>query len=324
MKAFETRRASEIAIQPEEQRWLIDGLWADQAVGVIGGEPKCYKSFLALDVAVSVASGAPCLRHFAPCGRGPVLLFAAEDALHVVRERLQGIAYYEGVDFDTLDVHVITAPTVRLDLERDRQRLQHTIGAIQPRLVVLDPFVRLHRIDENTAAEVAPLLAFLREMQRQFETAVLLVHHARKAAHARAGQALRGSSEIHAWGDSNLYLRRQRDRLLLSIEHRAAPSVTDLAVELRTDGDAVALHVMPVAPAIDPSPPPLSAAERIESALGSAATPLTIRALRAACRMRMATLCDVLTELKQNGQVVEVDGGYQLSGAHGFHRSVST
>jgi hypothetical protein len=34
---------------------------------------------------------------------------------------------------------------------------------------------------------------------------VLVVHHARKSAgRMRAGQALRGSSEFHAWGDSNL------------------------------------------------------------------------------------------------------------------------
>jgi len=42
----------------------------------------------------------------------------------------------------------------------------------------------------------------LRQMQRQFDVAVLLVHHARKGGgKARAGQALRGSSEFHAWGD---------------------------------------------------------------------------------------------------------------------------
>jgi len=54
--------------------------------------------------------------------------------------------------------------------------------------------------------EVAPLLAYLRELQRRLAVAVVLVHHARKgASKARAGQALRGSSEFHAWGDSNLY-----------------------------------------------------------------------------------------------------------------------
>jgi hypothetical protein len=43
------------------------------------------------------------------------------------------------------------------------------------------------------------------------------------AGNARAGQALRGSSEFHAWGDSNLYLRRDGDDLTLTVEHRAAP-----------------------------------------------------------------------------------------------------
>jgi hypothetical protein len=107
---------------------------------------------------------------------------------------------------------VITAPSLRLDLEADRARLDETVARLKPRLLVLDPFVRLHRIDENVSGDVAPLLAFLRELQRRHAVAVILVHHARKGAGAiRAGQALRGSSEFHAWGDSNLYLPpRQR------------------------------------------------------------------------------------------------------------------
>jgi len=85
--------------------------------------------------------------------------------------------------------------------------------------------VRLHRIDENASGEVAPLLAYLRTLQRQHHLAVLVVHHARKSAgRMRAGQALRGSSEFHAWGDSNLYLRRSGGELTLTVEHRAAPS----------------------------------------------------------------------------------------------------
>jgi hypothetical protein len=47
------------------------------------------------------------------------------------------------------DIQVITAPTLRLDLEADRRSLAQTIDHIRPRLLILDPFVRLHRIDEN-------------------------------------------------------------------------------------------------------------------------------------------------------------------------------
>jgi hypothetical protein len=61
----------------------------------------------------------------------------------------------------------------------------------------------LHAIDENVAREVAPLLAYLRWLQRHHHIAVALEHHVRKgAAHERDGPALRRSSELHVWGDS--------------------------------------------------------------------------------------------------------------------------
>jgi AAA domain len=89
-----------------------------------------------------------------------VLLFAAEDALHIVRRRLEGISAPANVALASLDIQVITAPTVRLDLNADRRNLAETVASLQPRLLVLDPFVRLHRIDENASGEVAPLLAY--------------------------------------------------------------------------------------------------------------------------------------------------------------------
>ena len=141
-------------------------------------------------------------------------------------------------------MQVITAPSLRLDLEADRVRLEETVARLKPRLLVLDPFVRLHRIDENVSGDVAPLLAFLRELQRRHAIAVVLVHHAKKGAGAiRAGQALRGSSEFHAWGNSNLYLRRDsNDRIVLTVEHRAAAAMPGVTLELIQRDNALALE----------------------------------------------------------------------------------
>src|SRR5271165_2149009 len=200
-----------LAERAEEHRWLVAGLWSEQAVGIVGGEPKCFKSFLALDLAVSVASGAPCLRRFVVPKAGRVLLYAAEDALHIVRRRLDGIAAAAGAMLANLDIQVITVPALRLDIEVDRRNLAETVDQLRPRLLVLDPFVRLHRIDENASGEVAPLLAYLRELQRRYGVAVLVVHHARKGAgKARAGQALRGSSAFHAGRLQPLFAPRRR------------------------------------------------------------------------------------------------------------------
>jgi hypothetical protein len=303
-------RASELPVCPPERRWLIEDLWADQAVGIIGGEPKCGKSFLALDLLVAVASGAPCLRRFVARQRGPVLLYAAEDALHVVRTRLEGICRAAAVPLHELPIHVITAPSVRLDVAADRAQLQTTIAELRPVLLVLDPFVRLHRIDENASAEVAPLLAYLRDLQRRFALAVVLVHHARKGAgRVRGGQALRGSSELHAWGDSNLYLRRIDDRLLLSIEHRAAPSRSGLPLALHSTDGAVALQLVDPT-AVPHSPGAPSPLARLEDVLAQSDRPLSLTELRQACRMRTASLCQALATLTTQGRVHKSAAGY--------------
>ena len=313
MSLLPVEPAWRLAERKEESRWLVTGLWSEQAVGIVGGEPKCCKSFLALDLAVAVAAGVPCLRRFAVTQAGRVLLFAAEDALHIVRRRLEGISAAAGVALADLDIQVITAPTVRLDLEADRRNLAETVARLQPRLLILDPFVRLHRIDENASGEVAPLLAYLRELQRRHGVAVLVVHHAKKGGGGiRAGQALRGSSEFHAWGDSNLYLRRDGDDLSLSAEHRAAPSAKPITIELKQRGDALALEVVD---RCDPATlPPSSLDDRITATLASADRLLPFTELRARCRVRTATLYERLAVLTANGRIVKIDDGYRLAG----------
>jgi hypothetical protein len=314
-------RACDLKEGTDRPPWLIEGLWAEQAVGILGGEPKCCKSFLALDMAVSVASGAACLRRFPVRNAGPVLLFPAEDSHRVVRQRLQGICAAAETAFDTLPLYVITAPRLLLDLPQDRERLRQTLAALRPVLLVLDPFIRLHRADENASKEVAPLLGFLRELQREFALAVLLVHHVRKrSGKDRPGQALRGSSDLHGWGDSNLYLRRHGTRLTLAVEHRAAPSPDDIALKLADDGHALALSILDTTPTC--TPPPVAAPDRVLQVMAETRGPLTAQQLRKLCRMRTTTLCETLAVLRSQGRVIHTPDGYALTG-HPCQNTVS-
>jgi RecA-family ATPase len=104
MSLLPVEPAYRLAERADEQRWLVTGLWSEQAVGIVGGEPKCCKSFLALDLAVAVAAVIPCLRRFAVPRAGRVLLYAAEDALHIVRRRLEGICATTGLSLADLDI----------------------------------------------------------------------------------------------------------------------------------------------------------------------------------------------------------------------------
>ena len=311
MNPFPVQRASQLASSGPQTQWLVEDLWTEQAVGILGGEPKCCKSFLALDVAVSVASGTACLRQFPVRRNGPVLLFPAEDSLAVVRQRLEGIAAAAQVPFASLPVQVITAPSLRLDTATDRSRLSQTVQEQHPVLLVLDPLIRLHRVDENDATQIAALLSYLRELQRQFQLAVLLVHHARKDSQSsRPGQALRGSSELHGWGDSNLYLRRKGSQLTLSTEHRAAPSRDHIPLQLTQSGSALALTVLE-RPIAQPDTPP-TPIEQVRQALAQLQEPSSVQQLQKLCGIRTANVCSALAELSAKGEVVRDARGYQL------------
>lgn len=314
MSPLPVQIAHQLEIAPATESWLIEALWSEQAVGIIGGEPKCCKSFLALDMAVSVASGTPCLRRYPPARTGRVLLFAAEDALHVVRRRLDGICRIAQISLEELDIQVITAPILRLDTSTDQKRLAETVAELKPTVLLLDPFVRLHRIDENASQEVAPILGYLRELQRQYQLAVVLVHHARKGAHKlRPGQALRGSSEFHAWGDSNLYLRRgPGNQLALTIEHRAAASEANIPLALNGLDDQLALEVLET-PGLPEPPGPASATEKLLGTLKKAGKPLPFSDLRKACKIRTQRLCTALNELTLQGHIRKTEHGYQLA-----------
>ena len=180
-------------------------------------------------------------------------------------------------------------------------------------MLSLDPLVRLHAIDENVAGQVAPLLGYLRSLQREFHTGVVIAHHARKgAAHERGGQARRGSSDLHAFGDSNLYLRRHAKGLYLDIEHRAAPGTDRLPLALVANPPALALEVVQQSlRSPDHSQP--SSLERIEEVLAAATEPVTQRQLRQAVHMRASHVADILVQLVASGRVSRCADGYRLN-----------
>ncbi|MGO9835247.1 MAG: AAA family ATPase [Polyangiaceae bacterium] len=300
-------RAADLADPEPHRRWLVESLWTRAGVGIVGGAPKACKSWLGLDLALSVASNTPCLGRFAVHDPGPALLYMAEDGPADVKQRLLGLCRGRGLDLARVPLDVITSPSLRLDIDRDRLRVDRTLRRHRPRVLLLDPFVRLHRVDENSAAEVSALLAFLREMQREHDVAIVVVHHARKSAAGSAGQALRGSGDFHAWIDSALYVRRHSEHLTVAIEHRAAPAPEPIHLVLAgTDAGDAALVL------IDPQTGQPSTAEdlrpRILAHLDAIPGGASRDELRAALRVRTDRIGPELAALAREG-LVHRDGG---------------
>ena len=164
----------------EDQPLARRGLWAERAFGIVGGEPKCCKSFLALDLAVAVASGTPACGRFAVPTPGPVLLFAAEDALSHVRERL------DGSPAPVVPLSTPRPPRDHRPQRPPRSRSRSAATAAHRRAACPASRARSlrppapHRRERGQRGRPAARLPA--RPRAQAPTSVLLVHHARKAA----------------------------------------------------------------------------------------------------------------------------------------------
>ena len=306
------RKIADVPAEDSTQKWLVKKLWGIEAVGILGGAPKCCKSWLGLDIAISVASKTPCLNYFHVEHRGTALVYLAEDAAPMVRERVLGICNHRRLDIQALDLNIIDTPSLRLDLDSDRTKLVGAIEKIKPKLLLLDPLVRLHRADENSSAEISALLGFLRELQRQFNMAVILVHHMSKKHRAQLGQALRGSGDLHAFGDCNAYLVRKDKKLLLSVEHRFAPPLDPMKLDLVSNDDGKDTH-LELANNTNESHRDLPLTESVRLTLADAGEPLTRVALRNILHVNNKRLGLALCDLENNKTVIRGPNGWTIT-----------
>jgi hypothetical protein len=308
---------TELPERDESRRWLIESLWPVEGVGIIGGQAKSWKTWLALDLAVSVASRTPCIGVFPTCISGRVLVYAAEDSLPDVRARLAGICQNRAIPLESLNLGIIAVDQLHLNRSDDKARLEATLGTHNPVLLVLDPFVRLHSaIDENSAGDVSAILGDLRRLQRRHGVAIALVHHARKNGNGiRPGQALRGSSDFHAWGDVGLYLRRKEDAAILVVEHRSAASPKPLSVELNCgpEGNCPALRA--ITGPLETAPAEAREEEddirdRLLKLLAQASDPISQKKIRKEVQRRNKTVGEVLARLQAEGLVRHTPKGW--------------
>lgn len=315
-------RIGDIQRLPEGERWLVDGFLTGSSITVLASTPKAGKTWVALALAVGVASGTPALGRFHVPSPGPVLLFHAEDDSRAVRERIESIAMGQGIAFEALPIHVITAESLRLDNPTDRANLEELLDHLRPRLLVLDPLVRLHSGAESYVGHIAELFGYLRQLQRRFGVAILLTHHVAKnrSGSTQPGQAMRGSGDIHAAYDHGASLQRRDDgSVLLCLEHRSAPSPDPIAFRLHSKpGGATSFDIIDDPFADDPEPgvrhevprasaparaPTVSVHDQVLALLGGEARPLSQVAIRKALQVRNEKLTAVLRDLEQQGRI---------------------
>jgi len=291
--------AHTIVVPPEDDRWLIDDLLARQGVAVIGGDPKLGKSWLASELTVAVASGERCLGEFAVRQTGTVLLCSAEGPPWMATDRLQGICRSRGLVLDELPIHVMTHRLLRLDLQQDQDALRDAVGMYRPAMLIIDPLTSFHQSDENAVGGLNPILQYLDTLRREFGVAIVLAHHASKKAKGSGGHRLRGTTALHAWVDSGLYLRERDGATILTLEQRTGAGRPPMELALVGEEHDHHLEVRVLDPEQEA---PADLKVKILQAL-PAAGPVTRDALRRALGVKNSRLTTPLSELEADGRI---------------------
>ena len=189
------------------------GLLPPQGILFVGGEPKVGKSILVANLALSLAAGADRMGFPIPAPRRvlicqfelPVPQFVSR--LAIMRRSLGAAA----------DQHLLVDTRASGHLLSAVQGLNHFVAAARAaaaEVVVLDPLYSTHDQDENDTRAMAALCQSLLRLRDASGAALVVIHHVRKTiGRHEIGSAFRGSSALHAVGDSYVLLTRPSPQL---------------------------------------------------------------------------------------------------------------
>ena len=160
---------------------LIEGLLRIGRKGIIAGASKSHKSWLALNLAISVATGGEWLGH--QCRKGRVLYLNMEIAADSFPHRIAAVAAAKGVGNAEL------GNLKRIDLRgfyEGAEQLKNVILSQASRgdydLIILDPLYKAFGGDENSAQEVGAFCKVVDRICEHIGCAFVYVHHHSKGA----------------------------------------------------------------------------------------------------------------------------------------------
>lgn len=180
--------------------YLVDGFLPAGALAELIGDSESLKSFLAIDLGMSIAAHKHDFFGLRVVTGGPVLYIAAEGA-GSFQFRLRAWGAANDVDVTTLPFFTIASPINLRDVGFQLE-LQAIVADVKPVLVIVDT---LHRCipgaEENSSRDLGEVVGFATQLQADSGAAVLFLHHPPKGDPAGRG---RGSGALYYAADTEI------------------------------------------------------------------------------------------------------------------------
>jgi RecA-family ATPase len=180
---------------------IDDGLLLDGTILMIVAPAKHRKTFLAQNIALSIAFGSDFAGFKVPDEK-KVLYFMAEGGYFPNRNRIQDMC-------SKYNQNLVMGYPSYLPINRteEYEYLIEMIKAEKPDVLILDPLKRFHDVDENSASQMGEIFGRIRNIIDEFKISAIIVHHTGKVS-SKGG---RGSSVIMGEYDSCIEMTKYKD-----------------------------------------------------------------------------------------------------------------
>jgi hypothetical protein len=239
-KIFNTLSYEEIAQEYEgyETRWIVPGWLLESSVTMTVAPPERYKTWWAIDLAISVATGLPFLGQEPVLQTGDVLIVQQEDfgarliqRFNMVErskarllDNLGGFNVVEESDGYLLTtefnpewntIHFHTDASLKLDDPTSLQSFKAKVLELRPKLVIIDPFYSLsNKTDDYYASLADTIRQHIKELRNETGASFVFVHHTGKGGKdgddPTQRQGAWGSQFINAAMEGMIMLSRQK------------------------------------------------------------------------------------------------------------------
>ena len=233
--------SAEILLSKPEPKlsWLIEGLWTSESKGLIAGNPNVGKTWLSLDMLISVVSGQMCLGKYPVPIPYPGLLIE-EEASHLnLSRRLHALARGRGLSHASLrQLYHMTHKFPKLPKhEKEIISLVKNAGI---KLVVFDSLRRFHNQNENSSDEMQVVLDAFTRIGLETGASVILIHHLAKQnekVKKPIFERMRGTGDLWAWRDCLLGLEGQEDSDIATLSFQFRDAENPAGVKVRREVD---------------------------------------------------------------------------------------